>query len=91
MPHKLNKKKRSYIVMIKLNDICIQYAAWCRDTATSLIHTPWSTRLGLARSQHKNRIRLYGFEGSIHGTGSESRMGNLFLLWLADENQKSIE
>lgn len=31
--------------MIKLNDICIQYTAWCRrDTATSLTHTPWSTR-----------------------------------------------
>lgn len=39
--------------MIKLNDICIQYTAWCRrDTATSLTHTPWSTRLGPARSQH---------------------------------------
>lgn len=26
--------------MIKLNDICIQYTAWCRrDTATSLTHT----------------------------------------------------
>lgn len=40
--------------MIKLNDICIQYTAWCRrDTATSLTHTPWSTRLGPARSQHR--------------------------------------
>lgn len=28
-------------------------------TATSLTHTPWSTRLGLARSQHgENRMRL---------------------------------
>ncbi|KYN16109.1 hypothetical protein ALC57_11634 [Trachymyrmex cornetzi] len=40
--------------MIKLNNICIQYTAWCRrDTATSLTHTPWSTRLGPARSQHR--------------------------------------
>lgn len=47
--------------MIKLNDICIQYTAWCRrDTATSLTHTPWSTRLGPARSQHrKSDERLY--------------------------------
>lgn len=46
--------------MIKLNDICIQYTAWCRrDTATSLTHTPWSTRLGPARSQHnENRMIL---------------------------------
>lgn len=49
--------------MIKLNDICIQYTAWCRrdtHTATSLTHTPWSTRLGPARSQHttENRMRL---------------------------------
>ncbi|KYM99761.1 hypothetical protein ALC62_09379 [Cyphomyrmex costatus] len=30
------------------------YTAWCRrDTATSLTHTPWSTRLGPARSQHR--------------------------------------
>lgn len=45
--------------MIKLNDICIQYTAWCRrDTATSLTHTPWSTRLGPARSQHnENQMR----------------------------------
>ncbi|KAL6256001.1 hypothetical protein P5V15_013236 [Pogonomyrmex californicus] len=44
-----------------------------RDTATSLTHTPWSTRLGPARSQHsENRMRLSGFEGSTRGTGSES-------------------
>lgn len=58
----LTRKKRPYIVMIKLNDICIQYTAWCRrdtHTATSLTHTPWSTRLGPARSQHgENRMRL---------------------------------
>lgn len=45
-------------------------------TATSFKHTPWSTRLGPARSQHgENRMRLDGFERSTRGTGSESRTG----------------
>lgn len=80
--------------MIKLNDICIQYTAWCRrDTATSLTHTPWSTRLGPARSQHTVKItmRLRIREESTRGTGSESRAGggrDLFPLRLAGENQK---
>lgn len=79
--------------MIKLNDICIQYTAWCRrDTATSLTHTPWSTRLGPARSQHRKSdetIRIRKIDprngiGESDGT-TLSRYGSLV------ENQKSIQ
>lgn len=57
-------------------------------TATSFKHTPWSTRLGPARSQHgENRMRLDGFERSTRGTGSESRTGGGEILPRPGENQ----
>jgi len=92
----LTRKKRSYIVMIKLNNICIQYTAWCRrDTATSLTHTPWSTRLGPARSQHrKSDETIHRIRGIDPRNGiGESGWENIFspIVWLTGENQNSIE
>lgn len=83
--------------MIKLNDICIQYTAWCRrDTATSLTHTPWSTRLGPARSQHRKSDETVTDSSGIdprNGIGESEAGGKISLssrYGSLVKNQKSI-
>ncbi|KYM77191.1 hypothetical protein ALC53_12486 [Atta colombica] len=80
--------------MIKLNNICIQYTAWCRrDTATSLTHTPWSTRLGPARSQHrKSDETIHRIRGIDPRNGiGESGWENIFslIVWLTAQTVPS--